>query len=169
VRVKFLFDDDTFSFETLRTTGFANYFGADLGEVLATAALITDGDQASWHREWKATAGRVADLGEQSLAGGVVGAFLGPSVVTRLASGSPPPSAATFPPRCWKTPSPSEGVSWPCTCRAWCDAPGRRDHRRRRAGRSGAARPTDRRRSVGRGGAAQADRPHYESAWIDPS
>ena len=31
--MKFLFDDDTFSFETLRTTGFANYFGADLGEV----------------------------------------------------------------------------------------------------------------------------------------
>ena len=33
--MKFLFDDDTFSFETLRTAGFANYFGADLGEVLA--------------------------------------------------------------------------------------------------------------------------------------
>jgi hypothetical protein len=68
--MKFLFDDDTFSFETLRTTGFANYFGADLGEVLATAARITDGDQASWHREWQATAGRVAELGQQSLTGG---------------------------------------------------------------------------------------------------
>ena len=68
--MKFLFEDDTFSFETLRTTGFANYFGADLGEVLATARQITDGDQASWHRAWKATAGRVAELGEQSLAGG---------------------------------------------------------------------------------------------------
>src|SRR6476659_4074169 len=51
--MKFLFENDTFSFETLRTTGFANYFGADLGEVLATAARITDGDQASWHREWR--------------------------------------------------------------------------------------------------------------------
>src|ERR1700682_4083439 len=68
--MKFLFDDDTFSFDLLRTTGFANYFGADLGEVLATARQITDGDQASWHRAWKATAGRVAELGEQSLAGG---------------------------------------------------------------------------------------------------
>jgi alpha-beta hydrolase superfamily lysophospholipase len=68
--VKFLFDDDTFSFETLRTTGFANYSGADLGEVLATANRITDGDQASWHRAWKATAERVAELGEQSLAAG---------------------------------------------------------------------------------------------------
>ncbi len=35
------------------------------------------------------------------------------------------------------------GVSWPCTWRAWCDAPGRRDHRRRRAGRSVAGRQTD--------------------------
>jgi alpha-beta hydrolase superfamily lysophospholipase len=68
--MKFLFEDDTFSFETLRTTGFANYFGADLGEVLATARQITDGDQVSWHRAWKATAARVADLGEQSLAAG---------------------------------------------------------------------------------------------------
>jgi len=31
--VKSLFDDDTFSFETLRGTGFANHFGADLGPV----------------------------------------------------------------------------------------------------------------------------------------
>jgi hypothetical protein len=46
--MKFLFDDDTFSFETLRSTGFASYFGADLGEVLATAARIRDGDQGSW-------------------------------------------------------------------------------------------------------------------------
>ena len=68
--MKFLFEDDTFSFETLRTTGFANYFGADLGEVLATARQITDGDQGSWHRAWKATAARVAELGEQSLAAG---------------------------------------------------------------------------------------------------
>ena len=68
--MKFLFDDDTFSFETLRTTGFANYFGADLGEVLATARRIHDGDQGSWHREWQATAARVAGLGERSLSAG---------------------------------------------------------------------------------------------------
>jgi len=68
--MQFLFDDDTFSFEALRTTGFANYGGADLGEVLATASRITDGDQASWHRAWKATADRVAELGERSLAAG---------------------------------------------------------------------------------------------------
>ena len=68
--MKFLFENDTFSFETLRTTGFASYSGADLGEVLATAARITDGDEASWHREWAATAAWVAELGERSLAAG---------------------------------------------------------------------------------------------------
>jgi len=36
--VKFLFEDESFSFETLRTAGFAVYGGADLGEVLATAS-----------------------------------------------------------------------------------------------------------------------------------
>jgi alpha-beta hydrolase superfamily lysophospholipase len=68
--MKFLFEDDTFAFETLRTTGFANYLRADLGEVLATTSRITDGDEASWHREWAATATRVAELGERSLAAG---------------------------------------------------------------------------------------------------
>src|SRR6202040_826769 len=68
--MKFLFDDETFSFETLRSTGFASYFGADLGEVVATAARIKDGDLTSWQREWPAPAARVAELGERSLAGG---------------------------------------------------------------------------------------------------
>jgi hypothetical protein len=31
--MKFLFNDASFSFETLRTTGFAAYGGADLGEI----------------------------------------------------------------------------------------------------------------------------------------
>jgi hypothetical protein len=45
--MKFLFEDDTFSLETLRTTGFANYFGAELGEVLATAGEL-HAVQAVW-------------------------------------------------------------------------------------------------------------------------
>ena len=36
--MKFLFDDESFSFEALRTTGFAAYGGADLGEVVTTAS-----------------------------------------------------------------------------------------------------------------------------------
>jgi hypothetical protein len=68
--MKFLFDDESFSFETLRTTGFAAYGGADLGEVLTTARHIREGDEASWHEAWKATAQRVAKIGEQALASG---------------------------------------------------------------------------------------------------
>jgi len=68
--MKFLFDDESFSFETLRTTGFAAYGGVDLGEVLTTARHIGEGDEASWHQAWKATAQRVAEVGEQALASG---------------------------------------------------------------------------------------------------
>jgi hypothetical protein len=56
--MKFLFDDESFSFESLRAAGYANYGGADLGEVIATAAGIAEGDEAGWHRSWKATAER---------------------------------------------------------------------------------------------------------------
>lgn len=68
--MKLLFDDESFSFETLRAAGFAMYGGSDLGEVLVTADAITGGDEASWHLAWKATAERVAEIGERSLAAG---------------------------------------------------------------------------------------------------
>src|SRR5690242_18297025 len=68
--MKFLFDDKSFSFETLRAAGYANAGGADLGEILVTARAIPEGDEAAWHREWKATAQRVEALGRQSLAAG---------------------------------------------------------------------------------------------------
>src|SRR2546425_6864587 len=53
--MKFLFDDESFSFETLRTAGFAAYGGADLGEGLPTAPPIGEGDGARWHPAWEAT------------------------------------------------------------------------------------------------------------------
>ncbi|QUQ65894.1 alpha/beta hydrolase family protein [Kutzneria sp. CA-103260] len=68
--MKFLFEDESFSFETLRAAGFANYGGAELGEVLATVRGIPDADEAAWHREWKATAERVEALGRASLKAG---------------------------------------------------------------------------------------------------
>ncbi|HET6483493.1 MAG TPA: alpha/beta fold hydrolase [Actinoplanes sp.] len=68
--MRFLFDDESFSFETLRATGFSVYGGADLGEVLATAAAIKSGDEAGWHRAWKATAERVQAIGKRSRAAG---------------------------------------------------------------------------------------------------
>jgi dienelactone hydrolase len=66
--VRFLFDDESFSFEALRAAGFACYGGADLGEVIVTAQGIGDGDERAWCREWKATAERVHTLAEKSLA-----------------------------------------------------------------------------------------------------
>jgi len=68
--MKFLFDDESFSFETLRTTGFTAYGGADLGEVLSTTHHVDEGDEATWHQAWKTTAQRVAKIGEQALASG---------------------------------------------------------------------------------------------------
>ncbi|MGY2061672.1 alpha/beta hydrolase, partial [Nocardia gipuzkoensis] len=68
--MKFLFDDESYSFETLRTAGFACYQGAELGEVLITAARITEGDDESWLREWKATADRARAIGRDCLAQG---------------------------------------------------------------------------------------------------
>lgn len=65
--MKFLFKNESFSFETLRTAGFATYSGADLGEVLMTAKAIPEGDETAWMREWETTAERVAKLAESSL------------------------------------------------------------------------------------------------------
>jgi DNA-directed RNA polymerase specialized sigma24 family protein len=42
--MKFLFDSQPFSFEVLRTAGFAAHGGADVGDVLASAAHIEEGD-----------------------------------------------------------------------------------------------------------------------------
>ncbi len=68
--MKFLFEDESFSFETLRTAGFANYGGADLGEVIMTARAIPEGDEAAWLTQWEATADRVARIGERAATAG---------------------------------------------------------------------------------------------------
>src|SRR5690242_5045787 len=68
--MKFLFDDESFSFEALRTARFTLYGGADLGEVLATARHIGEGDEAGWHRAWKASARRLQATGENARAAG---------------------------------------------------------------------------------------------------
>ena len=47
--MKLVFRDQTFSFELLRAIGYMVYDGADIGECLATAARIKEGDFESWH------------------------------------------------------------------------------------------------------------------------
>ncbi|HEX3780107.1 MAG TPA: alpha/beta fold hydrolase [Pseudonocardiaceae bacterium] len=68
--VKFLFDDESFSFEALRAAGYATYGGAELGEVLVTCRQIPEGDEQAWSTQWSATAERVEAIGRAALAAG---------------------------------------------------------------------------------------------------
>jgi dienelactone hydrolase len=69
--MRFMFDtDESFSFETLRAVGYTAYGGADIGEVMATAARITPGDWESWYREWRALADRIAAIADHCAANG---------------------------------------------------------------------------------------------------
>lgn len=68
--MKFLYDDESFSFEALRTAGYAAYGGADLGEVLVTCRQIPEGDEEAWSVRWAATASRVERIGRDALAAG---------------------------------------------------------------------------------------------------
>ena len=51
------FEDEGFQDALDAVLGAAHHRAADIGEVLATAARIQDGDADSWLREWTATAG----------------------------------------------------------------------------------------------------------------
>lgn len=53
------FEDKQFSFQLLRLLGSAASRQADVGECLAVADRIVDGDFASWEREWRSAAQRV--------------------------------------------------------------------------------------------------------------
>jgi dienelactone hydrolase len=52
------FANQTFHFETLRKAGYTFSQCADLGEMLETTKLITEGDLESWYSGWAATADR---------------------------------------------------------------------------------------------------------------
>ncbi len=65
-----VFTDREFAFELQRTLG-ASYSGeADIGECLATASRIKEGDFESWYSEWKKTADNFRTAGDESLAAG---------------------------------------------------------------------------------------------------
>jgi pimeloyl-ACP methyl ester carboxylesterase len=68
--MKFLYDDESFSFEALRAAGYATYGGAELGEVLVTCRDIPEGDEQAWSARWAATAERVERIGRDALAAG---------------------------------------------------------------------------------------------------
>lgn len=68
--VDLIFKDTQYSFQTLRTLGYAVSGGADVGEVLKTAYAIKEGDDESWYREWLKTAEHCGKAGEDFLAKG---------------------------------------------------------------------------------------------------
>jgi pimeloyl-ACP methyl ester carboxylesterase len=68
--MKFLYGDESFSFEALRAAGYSDYGGADLGEVLVTCRQIPEGDEEAWSAQWAATAARVERAGRDALAAG---------------------------------------------------------------------------------------------------
>jgi len=58
----FFHEDSQFEFELQRTLGQIAYGGAEIGECLATARRIKEGDYDSWHDEWHDTASWLYDL-----------------------------------------------------------------------------------------------------------
>jgi pimeloyl-ACP methyl ester carboxylesterase len=60
------FSSDTYNFETVRVLNDIAAVGGDVGEVLATAEQIHDGDAESWYAAWTATADRIVALANQT-------------------------------------------------------------------------------------------------------
>ncbi|MGB8406462.1 MAG: hypothetical protein WCE30_20595 [Mycobacterium sp.] len=58
----FLIKDEAYAFEALRAAGAGVYSGGDIGEIVATMRGVRAGQDASWLREWSATADRVAEI-----------------------------------------------------------------------------------------------------------
>ena len=64
------FRDPEFDYQLLRAIGVAEYGGSTVGECLAAASMIIDGDTRSWVHVFSALAGRVEARAEACLAAG---------------------------------------------------------------------------------------------------
>lgn len=62
----FFKSNECFSYETLRAAGYANYGGADIGEVIAITSKIRAGNEDDWLGEWKSAAERAFTNAEHS-------------------------------------------------------------------------------------------------------
>ncbi len=69
--MKLHFRDPTFSFELLRAASYGMYGGSEIGEVLATARRIQEGDFESWYIEWSRIAERIEMIAGTSLQEGL--------------------------------------------------------------------------------------------------
>jgi len=68
--MKVVFKDDHFAFELVRNLGFMYYGGSDLGESVATASKIREGDFENWFDEWDKRARRTLSRAEVSFSKG---------------------------------------------------------------------------------------------------
>src|ERR1700677_5098354 len=68
--MKVSFNDTSFAFEFVRNLGFMYYGGSDLGEMIATAGQIKEGDFESWFIEWNTLARRILSRADASLSAG---------------------------------------------------------------------------------------------------
>ena len=64
------FKDESFAFEFVRNLGFMYYGGSDLGEMMATAGQIKEGDFESWFSEWDKRARRLLSRADAGLGAG---------------------------------------------------------------------------------------------------
>src|SRR5574338_466082 len=64
--MKLHFTDKTFSCELLRAASYGLYGGSEIGEVLATAKQIRQGDFESWYQAWHKTAARAESIAEEA-------------------------------------------------------------------------------------------------------
>ena len=60
------FSGAAFDYQTLRTMAHTTFGGAEPGEVLTTIERIEDGDTEAWHTEWRATAERLDQSGDEA-------------------------------------------------------------------------------------------------------
>lgn len=64
--MRVLFKDTHFAFEFVRNLGFAYYGGSDLGEMVATAGSIEEGNFESWFARWDERARRILGRADAS-------------------------------------------------------------------------------------------------------
>jgi len=92
------FANPTFHFETLRNAGYILSNCADLGEILETVKVISEGDAQNWYAAWEDTADRVLALAERtqdSLSKG--GAYMRAATYQRMAEFLLPPDDSKRP------------------------------------------------------------------------
>ena len=92
------FANPTFHFETLRNAGYIVSNCADLGEILETVKVISEGDAQNWYAAWEDTADRVLALAERtqdSLSKG--GAYMRAATYQRMAEFLLPPDDSKRP------------------------------------------------------------------------